>query len=755
MGARGGRQPARQRPQLHRLRAHHARASPATRAAATSASPASAARSTAWSSTAPTTTTPSSARPLGRTGSGRAPYQFSQDAVQEFQVNRNAYSAEYGRAGGAVINVVTKSGTNEFHGSAFEFFRDKSLNANSYANKIADARPRPASPYRIHQFGGSLGGPIQQGQGLLLRLLRRPAQRRSPTRRPRSNLAGLSLPTDPDTAGRPRPAAQAKADELRRASRTRTCSWPRSTTRSTAAAPPDACATTTRTSPAATTRTAAPPTPRSTPATAWCARAALNAVALLRLQLHPLQRGARAVRAGRGAGRGQQQRARGRPSARAARPCSSSAATSSARARRPSSASRSRTPSPGCAAPTPQGRLRRQPRQDPQLLPRQLRRRATSSTRWPASTAACPTASGESYRRPSPGPGTTGRRDPPRHQRVRRSSSRTSGSVRRNLTLTPRPALRPAGLRAARRCATPTRSSPRPASTPASSTIDKNNLAPAPGPRLDAGRADRACAAGYGLFYGRTPSIMVGHRALRTTAINVQTITFTGAPVPTYPAVFAALPTGAALPGPSHLQFFDPDFENPEVHQASAGRRARAHRRPRRRRQLPLRGRAATCRARATSTCGAPVPTAIPIQGGGSVTVQPLPDARPFTNFDRIIRFESTAESNYNGADRSSCRSASDGRCLGNLAYTLGKVEDNKPDADRRGARRRRRRQLPVQPRRLRRRPRAGRQRRAPPPRASAAYWDLELLRSDSGGLPRGAPRRLVAELDRHACRPG
>ncbi|HEV7499104.1 MAG TPA: carboxypeptidase regulatory-like domain-containing protein, partial [Vicinamibacteria bacterium] len=98
---------------------------------------------------------------LGRTGSGRAPYQFSQDAVQEFQVNRNAYSAEYGRAGGAVINVVTKSGTNEFHGSAFEFYRDKSLNANTWANKIRTPIPDRA-PFRINQFGGSLGGPIQK-----------------------------------------------------------------------------------------------------------------------------------------------------------------------------------------------------------------------------------------------------------------------------------------------------------------------------------------------------------------------------------------------------------------------------------------------------------------------------------------------------------------------------------------------------------------------------------------------------------------
>src|SRR6267378_2724616 len=73
---------------------------------------------------------------LGRTGSGRAPYQFSQDAVQEFQVNSNAYSAEYGRAGGAVINVVTKSGTNTRHGSLFDFYRDKALNANDPINVL-------------------------------------------------------------------------------------------------------------------------------------------------------------------------------------------------------------------------------------------------------------------------------------------------------------------------------------------------------------------------------------------------------------------------------------------------------------------------------------------------------------------------------------------------------------------------------------------------------------------------------------------
>src|SRR6266481_1840681 len=106
---------------------------------------------------------------LGRTGSGRAPYQFSQDAVQEFQVNSNSYSAELGRAGGAVINVVTKSGTNSFHGTAFEFFRDRGLNANDpiYSLQRAFAQGAgsalPVKPgYHFNQFGGNVGGPVMK-----------------------------------------------------------------------------------------------------------------------------------------------------------------------------------------------------------------------------------------------------------------------------------------------------------------------------------------------------------------------------------------------------------------------------------------------------------------------------------------------------------------------------------------------------------------------------------------------------------------
>lgn len=75
------------------------------------------------------------------------------DAVQEFRVITNSYGAEFGRFAGGVIDVVTKSGTNELHGSLFEFFRNDKLNANTWG-----ALSKP--PLRRNQFGGSLGGPI-------------------------------------------------------------------------------------------------------------------------------------------------------------------------------------------------------------------------------------------------------------------------------------------------------------------------------------------------------------------------------------------------------------------------------------------------------------------------------------------------------------------------------------------------------------------------------------------------------------------
>jgi hypothetical protein len=92
----------------------------------------------------------------GRTGV-RNPYAFSQESVAEFQVNTNSYAAELGRAGGGVINVVTKSGTNDVHGSAFWFLRQRFLNANTFIN---NSRSIPRQPYDFDQFGGTVGGPI-------------------------------------------------------------------------------------------------------------------------------------------------------------------------------------------------------------------------------------------------------------------------------------------------------------------------------------------------------------------------------------------------------------------------------------------------------------------------------------------------------------------------------------------------------------------------------------------------------------------
>jgi outer membrane receptor protein involved in Fe transport len=87
----------------------------------------------------------------------------SPDSLEEFKVQTGNYSAEYGRAGGGSVDVTTKSGTNQFHGDALYFFRNKALDANSYFQKQSDvllSQPNVPLDLRQNQWGGTIGGPI-------------------------------------------------------------------------------------------------------------------------------------------------------------------------------------------------------------------------------------------------------------------------------------------------------------------------------------------------------------------------------------------------------------------------------------------------------------------------------------------------------------------------------------------------------------------------------------------------------------------
>jgi hypothetical protein len=85
----------------------------------------------------------------------------SVDAIQEFKVLGANYPAEYGRSLGSVLNVVYKSGSNDFHGSAYEFYRDSAFDANNF---FSNRTGTPLGDFRRSQFGGVLGGPIQRSR---------------------------------------------------------------------------------------------------------------------------------------------------------------------------------------------------------------------------------------------------------------------------------------------------------------------------------------------------------------------------------------------------------------------------------------------------------------------------------------------------------------------------------------------------------------------------------------------------------------
>jgi hypothetical protein len=86
------------------------------------------------------------------------------DSVQEFKVQANSYDAEFGRTSGGVINMVTKSGSNDYHGVAYDFERHSNLDANDFFNNRAG---RALTSFQRHQFGGDLGGPILKNKWFL------------------------------------------------------------------------------------------------------------------------------------------------------------------------------------------------------------------------------------------------------------------------------------------------------------------------------------------------------------------------------------------------------------------------------------------------------------------------------------------------------------------------------------------------------------------------------------------------------------
>lgn len=106
-----------------------------------------------------------------------APTFPAPDALREFDIQTSDFNAQYGRSSGGLINGATNSGTNNWHGDLFEFFRNDKLNAHNYF----DPKASPVGHYRLNQFGGTIGGPIQKDKTFIFGYFQETRQRRSAT----------------------------------------------------------------------------------------------------------------------------------------------------------------------------------------------------------------------------------------------------------------------------------------------------------------------------------------------------------------------------------------------------------------------------------------------------------------------------------------------------------------------------------------------------------------------------------------------
>src|SRR5260370_1170556 len=145
----------------------------------------------------------------------------SVDAMQEFRIQTSTYAPEFGRTPGAQISIATRSGTNQFHGTAFDYFRNDALDANNWFNTFVTPS-LPKAKERQNDFGGTLSGPIVKDrtffffsyEGLRLRLpetaftdVPSPSARQaaSPALQPFLNAFPLPTPNTPDTGPNPAP----------------------------------------------------------------------------------------------------------------------------------------------------------------------------------------------------------------------------------------------------------------------------------------------------------------------------------------------------------------------------------------------------------------------------------------------------------------------------------------------------------------------------------------------------------------------
>jgi hypothetical protein len=600
----------------------------------------------------------------GRTGSGRAPYQFTQDAVKEFQVNSNSFSAEYGRAGGAVINVVTKSGTNELHGSAFEFYRDKKLNANNAINVLNN---RPKSPYHYNQFGGTLGGPIRRNRDFYF-------ANYDGQRNTQPNIVFLNLPSTTPTDAATL-AGIARLQPL-------ASSWERTLDQNVFLVKTDH---------------------------------ELNAANRITLRYNHQNF------TGDGFENGGAQNALEHTGASLVKTRTFNAAWTSvvsARLFNELKFQYSRDREPGEAnSENPEAVVQQSGTTVLTIGRNNFSPRETTIKRWQIADTATlvrgrhkvksgfdfqfddilnrfpgffsgsytfrslasfasgrPNGATESYQQNFAGPNTTGAET---HPNIHEYSLFAQDEWRpaRDLTVN-------AGLRydLMKTAAPPVRN---PDAQLAAADIDtsrldadKNNFGPRLGLAWSPQGRPFVLRGGWGLFYGRTPSIMLG-TAHSNNGVNIVSLTFTGDAVPTYPQKFDTIPATGAAVRPS-IFYIDKDFANARLMQTNAAVEWQIQAQT-------------TLTATYLFVDGDDLSRSIDRNIGtlgsrtftGSGTTLSYPffgTDRPFGSFQRVIAFESTAVSRYNGVTLELNRRFSKNLQF-RAAYTLGKVVDTVPDA--------------------------------------------------------------------------